>query len=108
MMWFGPLKRFQKLFFHTPLVNVFILGSEAYHDYYRWPFATAASSTSGARQRPGASCSCDTRRRDRSGRRQFTNRPSSTMRQNAMWADASRTAAIVVRRGSCAHTQASA
>ena len=36
-MWFGPLKRFQKLFFHTPLVNVFILGSEAYHDYYRWP-----------------------------------------------------------------------
>jgi hypothetical protein len=37
LMWFGPLKRFQKLFFHTPLVNVFILGSEAYHDYYRWP-----------------------------------------------------------------------
>ena len=21
-MWFGPMKRFQKLFFHTPLVNV--------------------------------------------------------------------------------------
>ena len=37
MMWFGPLKKFQKLFFHTPLVNVFIAGSEAYHDYYRWP-----------------------------------------------------------------------
>ncbi len=37
LMWFGPLKRFQKLFFHTPLVNVFIFGSEAYHDYYRWP-----------------------------------------------------------------------
>ena len=37
VMWFGPLKRFQKLFFHTPLVNVFVLGSEAYHDYYRWP-----------------------------------------------------------------------
>jgi len=37
MMWFGPMKRFQKLFFHTPLVNVFIFGSEAYHDYYRWP-----------------------------------------------------------------------
>ena len=31
------MKRFQKLFFHTPLVNVFIFGSEAYHDYYRWP-----------------------------------------------------------------------
>ena len=37
LIWFGPLKRFQKLFFHTPLVNVFVMGSEAYHDYYRWP-----------------------------------------------------------------------
>ncbi len=37
MLWFGPLKSVQKLFFHTPLVNVFIFGSEAYHDYYRWP-----------------------------------------------------------------------
>jgi uncharacterized protein (DUF362 family) len=36
LVWFGPLKRFQKLFFHTPLVNVAILISEAYHDYYRW------------------------------------------------------------------------
>src|SRR5215469_1928891 len=37
LMWFGPMKKFQKIFFHTPLVNVFIFGSEAYHDYYRWP-----------------------------------------------------------------------
>lgn len=37
VMWFGPLKKFQKLFFHTPLVNVFVAGSELYHDYYRWP-----------------------------------------------------------------------
>ena len=37
VMWFGPMKKFQKLFFHTPLVNIFIFGSEAYHDYYRWP-----------------------------------------------------------------------
>ncbi len=37
LMWFGPLKRFQKLFFHTPLVKVFVAGSELYHDYYRWP-----------------------------------------------------------------------
>jgi len=36
-MWFGPMKTFQKLFFHTPLVNAFIFGSEFYHDYYRWP-----------------------------------------------------------------------
>ncbi len=37
LLWFGPLKGMQKLFFRTPLVNVFIAGSEAYHDYYRWP-----------------------------------------------------------------------
>jgi hypothetical protein len=37
VMWFGPMKRFQKLFFHTPLVHAFVLGSELYHDYYRWP-----------------------------------------------------------------------
>jgi hypothetical protein len=37
LLWFSPLKRFQKLFFRTPLVNLFIFGSEAYHDYYRWP-----------------------------------------------------------------------
>ncbi len=36
-IWFGPLKRFQKIFFHTPLVKLFVLGSEVYHDYYRWP-----------------------------------------------------------------------
>ncbi len=37
VIWFGPLKRIQNLFMRTPLVNVFILGSELYHDYYRWP-----------------------------------------------------------------------
>src|SRR5438445_6797358 len=37
LIWFGPLKGFQKLFFHTPLVNGFILASEVYHDLYRWP-----------------------------------------------------------------------
>lgn len=37
VVWFGALKPFQKLLFHTPLVNVFAAGSEAYHDYYRWP-----------------------------------------------------------------------
>jgi uncharacterized protein (DUF362 family) len=37
VLWFGPLKRLQKIFFRTPLVNVFIFGSEFYHDYYRWP-----------------------------------------------------------------------
>ena len=38
LAWFGPLKSMQNLFFRTPLVHAFILGSEAYHDYYRWPF----------------------------------------------------------------------
>lgn len=37
LMWFGPLKRAQRLFFHTPLVHLFIAGSEVYHDYLRWP-----------------------------------------------------------------------
>jgi uncharacterized protein (DUF362 family) len=36
-LWFSPLRRFQNLFFRTSLVNLFIFGSEAYHDYYRWP-----------------------------------------------------------------------
>ena len=35
-MWFGALGPFQTLFFHTPLVHLFVAGSEAYHDYYRW------------------------------------------------------------------------
>jgi len=37
LAWFGPLRGMQKLFFRTPMVHLFILGSEAYHDYYRWP-----------------------------------------------------------------------
>jgi uncharacterized protein (DUF362 family) len=35
--WFGPLKRIQKLLFHSPLVHLFAFGSEAYHDWFRWP-----------------------------------------------------------------------
>jgi hypothetical protein len=37
LIWFGPLKPIQHIFMRTPLVNLFIFGSEAYHDYYRWP-----------------------------------------------------------------------
>ncbi|MGI5835669.1 MAG: DUF362 domain-containing protein [Chloroflexota bacterium] len=37
ILWFSPLKAIQNFFFRTPLVNIFILGSEVYHDYYRWP-----------------------------------------------------------------------
>jgi uncharacterized protein (DUF362 family) len=52
MLWFGPLKAVQKLFFHTPLVNVFILGSEAYHDFYRWPAKDRATFESWRRDTP--------------------------------------------------------
>ena len=38
LLWFGPLAKVQNLFTHTPLVGALILGSEVYHDYYRWPF----------------------------------------------------------------------
>lgn len=34
--WYGPTKFLQKLVFHTPIVNIPIFWSEAYHDYYRW------------------------------------------------------------------------
>ena len=37
LVWFGPLKPVQNVLMRTPLVNLFILGSEVYHDYYRWP-----------------------------------------------------------------------
>lgn len=37
LLWFGPLKHLQHIFFRTPLVHFFIFGSEFYHDYYRWP-----------------------------------------------------------------------
>lgn len=38
LLWFGRLKRFQKLFFHTPLVYLFVSGSYLYHDWIWWPF----------------------------------------------------------------------
>ncbi|MBU1355840.1 MAG: DUF362 domain-containing protein [Candidatus Edwardsbacteria bacterium] len=37
MIWFGPLRGMQNFFFRTPLVHLFILASEVYHDYLRWP-----------------------------------------------------------------------
>ena len=37
LLWFGFFKKLQAFFFRTPLVNLFIFGSEFYHDYYRWP-----------------------------------------------------------------------
>lgn len=37
LLWFGPFKRLQKLFFHTPLVYLFVAGSYLYHDYVWYP-----------------------------------------------------------------------
>ena len=37
LFWFSPLKVFQRLLFHTPLVYGFILASYLYHDMYWWP-----------------------------------------------------------------------
>lgn len=36
-LWFSPLKVFQRLLFHTPLVYLFVFGSYAYHDFLWWP-----------------------------------------------------------------------
>jgi uncharacterized protein (DUF362 family) len=37
LLWRTPLKVFQKLLFHTPIVNIFIFASENYHDHYWYP-----------------------------------------------------------------------
>lgn len=36
-IWFGPLKGLQRIFFHTPLVYLFVFGSYFYHDYAWYP-----------------------------------------------------------------------
>jgi len=33
LFWFGPMRRLQRLLFHTPVVYAFILGSALYHDW---------------------------------------------------------------------------
>ena len=38
LLWRSPLKVFQKLFFQTPLVNIFIFASEYYHDHFWYPY----------------------------------------------------------------------
>ena len=37
LLWFSPLKVFQKLFFHTPIVYLFVFGSYFYHDFLWYP-----------------------------------------------------------------------
>ncbi|HNT06532.1 MAG TPA: DUF362 domain-containing protein, partial [Anaerolineae bacterium] len=36
-LWRTPLRVFQKLLFHTPIVNIFIFASETYHDRLWYP-----------------------------------------------------------------------
>jgi len=38
VFWFSPLKIFQRLLFHTPLVYIFVFGSAFYHDKLWYPF----------------------------------------------------------------------
>jgi len=38
LFWFSPLKKIQRLLFHTPLVYLFVFGSYIYHDRIWWPF----------------------------------------------------------------------
>lgn len=35
-IWFGPLKWAQKFFFHTPIVYIFVVASDLYHDKVWW------------------------------------------------------------------------
>ena len=37
MFWFGPMRWLQKLLFHTPIVNIFIVASAVYHDSVWYP-----------------------------------------------------------------------
>jgi hypothetical protein len=37
LLWRSPLRVFQRPFFHTPLVNLFIFASEVYHDRVWYP-----------------------------------------------------------------------
>lgn len=37
LLWFSPLKALQKLFFHTPLVYLFVFASYMYHDFLWYP-----------------------------------------------------------------------
>jgi uncharacterized protein (DUF362 family) len=37
LLWYGPLKKLQKLFFRTPLLYLFVLASYVYHDWVWWP-----------------------------------------------------------------------
>lgn len=36
LLWFSPFRVLQKLFFRTPLVYLFVLASDLYHDKYWW------------------------------------------------------------------------
>jgi uncharacterized protein (DUF362 family) len=38
LLWSSPARKLQKIFFHTPLVYIFIFGSYFYHDWIWWPF----------------------------------------------------------------------
>jgi hypothetical protein len=36
LLWFGPLRKLQRLFFRTSMVQAFVTGSDVYHDQWWW------------------------------------------------------------------------
>ena len=52
LLWRSPLKVFQKLLFHTPLVNIFIFASETYHDRLWYPLKGQAVADKWKRESP--------------------------------------------------------
>jgi len=52
LIWFGPLHRLQRLFFRTPLVNLFVAGSYLYHDFLWYPVLGRRKVRSFARTSP--------------------------------------------------------
>ena len=52
LLWRSPLRIFQKLLFHTPLVNIFIFASEFYHDHYWYPFRGKSTVDTWLRESP--------------------------------------------------------
>jgi uncharacterized protein (DUF362 family) len=52
LLWRSPLKVFQKLLFHTPLVNLFIFASETYHDRLWYPLKGQAVADQWKRESP--------------------------------------------------------
>ncbi len=59
LLWRSPLRIFQKLLFHTPLVNMFIFASEYYHDRFWYPMKGRPVVERWLRESPWGKLFCD-------------------------------------------------